>query len=80
MTDQNREQLAIAFARIAARPSGRGVLQPGVVVEIDKDLQIHFWHQDQQGSWSSESAAPGKLSAAEMSVRLADPEPLRGAE
>lgn len=78
MTNQRRERLATALARIATAPAGRGVLEPGTIVEIDQDLEIHFWREQEDGSWTSESAAPGELSAAEMSERLADPEPLRG--
>lgn len=70
--DRNKKKITEAFIKAVSSESGRGEIEPGVVIEVDEDLEIHKWCRGADGIWREPSSPDSGRTEEEMTKLIPD--------
>ena len=67
-----KARITEAFIKAVISENSRGEIEPGVVIEVDDNLEIHTWCRGADGVWREPSSISGKRTEDEMVALVPD--------
>jgi hypothetical protein len=67
-----KEKITDAFVKLVMSEDARGEIEPGVVIEIDDNLEIRKWCRGADGFWREPASPDFSITEEEMASLIPD--------